>query len=396
MAHLIELPFDRFLSTQGTEWHGLAEKVDAIGREQAEPLFFPIVEGKPVLSIDGEQTTLEDWKVIATDLRGRADLVAMRDAGTLEGGLIRPLHVPKSGYHVIDNATVFEGMERALDGIPCAISTIGTLAGCRRFFISVALENNDSIVLPRGEACKAFVNFITSHDGSLAMEAYDSSVRIVCNNTLNFSLDAAGKVGFKMYHTPGSAARIMNMGDLIAEILSGRQQYSETMEGLASQNATQESCEKIVSGYFAITQDVKADKALSTRSRNAVDSIVELAWKGRGNVGGNLYDLLNGFTEFYSEGEGSGNSNTRDKGRKVFSANFGKAMDHKRTFSDMISNGGTLQKMRIAGGKAMSNAPDRPVMVAVSARTPRKTAELVTSGASNDTSGEFEPLVVIG
>jgi hypothetical protein len=379
MAHLIEKPFDRILSTLGKEWHGMAEQVDCISEEAASPLFFPIVEGVPTLRLEGEETRLEDWKIVAADLRGREDIPA--------GERIRPLHVPKASYEVIDNRTVWDGMTRALDGIDATVSTVGTLGGCKRFFISVSLNSHSEIVLPRGEKCLAFLNFITSHDGTLAMEAFDSTVRIVCNNTLQWSLEAAGKVGFKMFHTAGSAARVANMSDLICEILAGRQNFAETMQSLASQTVSQESAEKIVAGYFAIGQELKPDVALATRSKNAVEEIVRLSYKGRGNVGGNLYDLLNGATEYWSEGDGSGKGTARDKGRKVYSANFGRAMEHKRNFAAMISHGGTLQKMRIAGGKALS-AMDRPRVVSMSLAS--------TPGASEDTSEDIAPLVVIG
>jgi hypothetical protein len=377
MAHLIEKPFDRLFSILGKEWHGMAEQVDAISEETAEPLFFPIVEGTPTLRLDGEETQLTDWKIVAADLRKREDIPA--------GERIRPLHVPKASYEVIDNRTVWDGMRQALEGIDATVSTVGTLGGCKRFFISVALNQHAEVKLPRGEKCLAFLNFITSHDGTLAMEAFDSTVRIVCNNTLQWSLEAAGKVGFKMYHTAGSAARVANMSDLICEILAGRQNFSDTMERLASVTVSQESAEKIVAGYFAIGQELKPDVALATRSKNAVEEIVRLSYKGRGNVGGNLYDLLNGATEYWSEGEGSGKGSGRDKGRKVYSANLGRAMEHKRNFAAMIADGGSLQKMRIAGGKALS-ATDRPRMVSMS---------LATVGASNEPTGEFEPVVVI-
>lgn len=363
MSHLIEKPFDKVLSTQGTEWHGLADVVPSICKETAAPLFFPILEGTPILKVDGADTPMENWKVIAADLRQREDLLALvgKD-GFTAGDLIRPLHVPKKGYEVISNLAVWEGMMAALGEVKGSVTTIGTLAGCRRFFISFAIEGEEKIALPNGEECLAYVNFITSHDGTLACEAYDSSVRIVCNNTLQWSRDAAGEVGFKMYHTKGSAAQVSNMGALIAEILAGRATYTQTMGELAAQNCTVESAEKIVAGYFAMIGQIKDGNPLAKRSQNATEDIVSLAWNGRGNKGGTLYDVLNGFTEYYSEGDGSGKGtgNKREaaekKGRKMFSANFGNAMEHKRDFLKMVSSPGTLQKMRIQGGKVLTAA----------------------------------------
>ena len=75
MSHKIEKPHDQVLSIEGTEWHKLATHLSVIGDNEVAPLLFDIVESPAFVMIDGEQTTLDNYKVLVADHRSvRSDL----------------------------------------------------------------------------------------------------------------------------------------------------------------------------------------------------------------------------------------------------------------------------------------------------------------------------------
>lgn len=324
MAHGIIKPYDRIFSIESTEWHGLAEKVEAIGREQVNPLLFNIIESPALVNVDGQQVSLDNYKVLVADHRScRPDLDPSQ--------ALVPLHIPKAGYQVIDNREVFEMVNKSLKDLDCKITSIGTLEGGKKFFVSVDIGGKDMTI--KGDKFKAFLNFITSHDGTIAQEVYDSILRIVCMNTFMWSREAAGEVGFKVYHTKNANLAMTNLPDLLNAILKGRVEMVQVMEFLASCKIDQNDALAMATGYFCCST---GKVELSTRCHNAAQEIVTLFARGKGNRGENLYDLCNGATEYWTSGDGAGKS--LDVASRAYRSNMGAAAEHKRAFIALLAD----------------------------------------------------------
>src|SRR5574343_260523 len=250
MSHGIVKPIDKLFSTQSAEWHGLADVVTEITTETVKPILPPILRGGMSLDLGlpGEFTKPELKKRVSDFLKTEnlqpcssasefaAKLVALVKAEVkmpnhqglvadyrecapelitceeTSGGLV-PLHIPKNSYRPIENREVWEAMQTALATVSAKITCAGTLEAGKKFFVSAQLGDGGEFTV-NGDKFLANLNFITSHDGTLAMEAYDSTVRIVCMNTLRWSREAAGEVGFKVYHSQGASMAVQNLGPL--------------------------------------------------------------------------------------------------------------------------------------------------------------------------------------
>jgi len=323
MSHGIQQPHDIVLSTEGTEWHKLAEQVDAIGDQQVERLLFPITESPCFVNIDGRQVNLANHKVLVADHRSvRPDLSG--------DDQIVPLHIPKAGYQVIDNRAVWESMKAALREIDAKVSSVGTLEGGKKFFISTSIGDAEQVI--NNDKFKFHLNFITSHDGTVAMNTYDSSIRIVCMNTFRWSQAAAGEVGFKVYHTKNADLAMKGLPDLVNAILLGRTELKEVMEYLGGHACEANDALAMAAGYFATST---GETKLSTRSWNAAAEIGRLFSHGIGNFGETLYDLANAATEYWTSGEGTGKTGTTSAAR-TYRSEMGMAAEHKSRFIEMI------------------------------------------------------------
>jgi phage/plasmid-like protein (TIGR03299 family) len=340
MAHGIIKPYDQVLSTEGTEWHQLATQVEAINAKTVKPLLFPIVEGEIVIAIDGTQVPMNNHKALVADLRGRKDLIGTGDD-------MLPLHIPKNSYRPIENGEVWEAMEKSLAELDAKITCAGTLEGCKKFFISVAIGQNNFAV--NGDKFLANLNFITSHDGTLAMEAYDSTVRIVCMNTLRWSRQAAGDVKFQVFHTNNANMKMKNLGKLVNAVLTGRKEFVRAMQELNKVKLNTTEMTKIIAGYFVMGT---GNEELSTRSSNAVEEIVRLAHKGQGNRGQTAYDLLNGVTEYYTSGDGVGKDGKGDAVNRLYKANFALPAQHKNDICDALMSPETRRDLMKLGERA--------------------------------------------
>lgn len=342
MSHKIEQPQDIVLSIAGTEWHGLAQHVSAIGDQEVSPLLFDIIESPAFVQVDGETATLEDYKVLVADHRKVRPDLSGRDA-------LVPLHIPKAGYKVISNREIWNTMQKALRDLDCKVTSVCTLERGKKFAISCDIGNSDLVI--NKDKFKANLNFVTSHDGTIAMESFDSAIRIVCMNTFQWSRNAA-QDKFKVYHTKNAEFALEGLGDLLNVILRGRAELVEVMEYLANHACDPNDALAMAAGYFCITTDAK-DNKLATRSMNAAREIANLFANGIGNAGRSLYDLVNGATEYWTSGEGTGKKASISS--RVYRSQLGSAAEHKRNFIAMVS-GNDRAVMLTRGREAVKQA----------------------------------------
>lgn len=350
MSHGIIKPIDAIFSTQGSEWHKLATVVPSIGENEFTFLSPRIIEGNASFTVDGKTYVMPNHKVLAADYRAcRPDLVGTENE-------IVPLHIPKNSYRPIENAELFALLRDSLADVldnGATVTCAGTLEAGKKCFASVSI-GDDLRVKTRfnDETIKTSLNFVTSHDGTLGLRCYDSMIRIVCMNTLRWSLEAQGEVGFSVYHTANASLRISHVAEMVQAIMAGRGEFVRCMEELAAIDSDTMAMRQIPLGYFASMQD-KADE-LATRSLNAAEEITRLAYRGKGNNGRSLYDLANGATEYWTSGDGTGKKS--DSSERMYKAEFAGAAEHKTRFVSGLLNEGTRNEWRKLGAKMESKS----------------------------------------
>lgn len=335
--HEIVTPVDLTFSNQGPEWHGLAIQVPEITTEVVQPILFDIRERKLTTEVEGVSYPVDGYKVLLADLRHREEL-AQVFAGQDESGedmfenkQMMPLHISRDSYRAIGNRDLWEMTQAGLKGVNCSITSAGTLGGAKYFYTSAQIEGEEGFEV-NGDKFQAFFNVITSHNGTMAVEAYDSFVRIVCMNTLKWSRSSKGEIDFKVYHTRNAHLAISNLGEVINQILTGRADFVNQMGYLASVGCSGERAMNLVAGWMA--QSKGKGFELSTHAKNRIDEIALLFANGKGNNGKTLYDLLNGVTEYFTHGSGTGKKATQ--GEKWSKSEFGNASENKRDFCNFL------------------------------------------------------------
>jgi hypothetical protein len=342
MASGIEKPHDIILSVLNTEWHGEAEVHQVITREVAKRAFYKVLESPAQVTIDGQAVNLDKYKVLVADHRNVRDDLDAND-------MLVPLHIPKAGYTPIDNEQVWDVMEGALKDIGAKITSLCTLERGKKFSISADIGSSEMTI--NKDKFKAYLNFTTSHDGTIAMNVYDSMIRIVCMNTFRWSMQAMGDVQFKVYHTKNANLALQNLPDLVNAILKGRTELKEVMEYLETCKVDGNEAIAMAMGYFAQTTGTTK---LSTRAVNAANEITLLFSRGIGNKGESLYDLANGATEYWTSGKGVGEKNSN--ANRLYRSAMGSAADHKQAFIGMLANENSRSEALELGKEALALA----------------------------------------
>lgn len=372
MSHLI-MPEDLTFSVTNGEWHGLArsplanpdateqEKIEAMPQAIRENLDFEIVEGSIAGVIAGEPSAvidgIEGHKLIIADCR-KLPVHAGREKHPND---FIYLGKPTDSYSSLSIGKALEILIAAFTalGVDLRIVTAGTLGKLTRFYITCDLSHVASIKTPDGHSILPNLSFLSSHDGSLIWHVLDSLIRIVCNNTLQASL--SGMSGFRLSgkHTANGLASLDNLGEMLEAYVTGCQLFSNDLERLANQSVDLISSREIVAGYFfsdALTNGVKISDSikLTPQAMRTTEGIVMLARHGNGNLGESQMDLLNGATDYWSNGEGTGSEKVGLR-KRVSMAMFGAASEHKTNFTKYLLNDALVTDARKVAKTALLN-----------------------------------------
>jgi len=204
-------------------------------------------------------------------------------------------------YHVLQNEDLFSFGDNILDG-GGRWETAGSIRGGRVVFGSLALER-ETILDPNGVAdkVKTYLLINTSHDGSIAIQASITPVRVVCANTLNLALGSkrgrnAIKQTFKIRHTQTANGKVQ----VARETLGLANKYMDAFDVMAKamieKEITAQQFNDIVLAAYPKPDAEK--KGALTRWTNKIDVINDIyTGEFNGMIAGNAWGAFNALTE---------------------------------------------------------------------------------------------------
>jgi phage/plasmid-like protein (TIGR03299 family) len=204
-------------------------------------------------------------------------------------------------YHVLQNEELFSFGDNILDG-GGRWETAGSIRGGRVVFGSLALER-ETILDPNGVAdkVKTYLLINTSHDGSIAIQASITPVRVVCANTLNLALGSkrgknAIKQSFKIRHTQTANGKVQ----IARETLGLANKYMDAFDVMAKAMIEKE----ITAGQFndiilaAYPKPEKDAKGAIKKWENKVDVINDIyTGEFNGMIANTAWGAFNALTE---------------------------------------------------------------------------------------------------
>jgi phage/plasmid-like protein (TIGR03299 family) len=206
MAHELETQngVASFASFREPAWHGLGT-VFTEEKNTAEML--------AAANLNNWNVRLEDVQIPNTLTSDKNYFYVVRNNPT-DKTQTDVLGVVGERYRVLQNEDLFSFGDNILDG-GGRWETAGSIRGGRVVFGSLALER-ETVLDPNGVAdkVKTYLLINTSHDGSIAIQASITPVRVVCANTLNLALGSKRgtkngvKQSFKIRHTQTAEGKI--------------------------------------------------------------------------------------------------------------------------------------------------------------------------------------------
>lgn len=218
------------------------------------------------------------------------------------------LGVVGSGYEVVQNVDGFAFIDEVCHESKAKIETAGFLGNGERMFVTAKLPERFNIGI--NDEVEQYILFTNAHDGTNAVTACFTPIRVVCNNTLNAALrgNSANRVYFK--HTKNVSGRL----NMAAQVLSNHSGYIENLKQLLSNLRTKTFNEKDIRNILAATflqpneaKQVIENKGMfesmdiSTRSKNVLSNCLNTIESGAGQEvyrGTGLW-LYNGLTCYF-------------------------------------------------------------------------------------------------
>lgn len=274
-------------------WHGLGTALD-----EAD-----LYDWQSASKKAGLDWTVELVPLVTHDTQVKVDHRAVRrtsDSRVL--GVVGPRYAP------LQNKDAFAWFQPFLDAKEAALHTAGSLRGGSRVWVLAKL-NRDPLVIAEGDEVEKFVLLSHGHDGSLAVRAGFTPIRVVCANTLAMAHGSDASKLIRIKHTRDVLENLAN----VREIMDlANQQFEATAEQyrrLARKSVNQADLRKYVKRVLKIEDE----QDISTRSKNIVEEIVRLAEVGRGNdlasVRGTLWTAYNGVSEYLTYNRGRSGDN---------------------------------------------------------------------------------------
>jgi len=216
----------------------------------------------------------------------------------------------------LQNEELFAFGDNILDG-GGRWETAGSIRGGRVVFGSLALER-ETVLDPNGVAdkVKTYLLINTSHDGTIAIQASITPVRVVCANTLNLALGRTKKrdgvkQSFKIRHTQTAQGRVQVARETLGLANAYMDEFDKMAKLMIEKEITAQQFNDII--LAAYPKPTKDTKGAVKKWQNKVDLINDI-YTGEFNhtIAGNAWGALNALTErldWHRSARGANNEN---------------------------------------------------------------------------------------
>ncbi len=207
------------------------------------------------------------------------------------------LAIVGSKYQVVQNEQLFEFGDNLLHG-GASWESAGSIKGGRVVF--------GSLVVPReftldengaNDKTTTYLLVHTSHDGSVAVQASITPVRVVCQNTLNLALGSV-KQSFKLRHTQSIDGKIQVAREALNLTFNYMDKFEEEAQSLFNTKVDDKKFFDIITAIYP-KPDKDATKAQLTKWDNKIVLLNSLYHESptNENIKGTAWGVLNALTE---------------------------------------------------------------------------------------------------
>lgn len=217
----------------------------------------------------------------------------VRDSDKSVLGVVGPTYKP------LQNVDAFKWFQPFLDAGEATLEAAGSLREGKRVWVLARL-NRDPIEVVKGDEVRKYVLLSNGHDGTLAIRAGFTPIRVVCANTLAQSHGDKGSRLLRIRHTERATRTL----EEVREIMNLADREFETTatnyRALARKGVSVEDLKRYVRKVFEAK--VTLSDSEEAENERLLGKIIPLFEKGRGNdvpgVAGTMWAAYNAVNEY--------------------------------------------------------------------------------------------------
>ena len=295
MAHNLETNGDEVaFALRGTPaWHNLANRIFSQDEEVSTQLML-------------DEAKLSNWDVRLSPVADHIPNTWNDNSGSQYVIRTNPfnqetdvLSVVGARYKVVQNEELFAFADNILDGDSrCAWESAGSIKNGKVVFGSLTVPR-EMVLDPKGanDKTKLYLIVFTSHDGSVAVQAAITPVRVVCQNTLNLAMRSA-KQSFKIRHTQTAEGKVQIARETLGLTLGYFDEFEKQAQELFQQEITDKQFNDIITKVYPKPAD-DAFKIAKTKWDNKMVTLSDLYFNSptNANIKGTKWGAFNALTE---------------------------------------------------------------------------------------------------
>jgi phage/plasmid-like protein (TIGR03299 family) len=266
-------------------WHGLGKAFIEAPRTLEEAMVAA-----------GLDWTVSTKKLYLDDKREVTAKATVRDSDNSILGVVGPSYKP------LQNKAAFDFFNPFIEAGLATIESAGSLMSGKRVWVLAKIKN-DVDVIKGNDTVERYVMLSNSHDGTMAVRAGFTPVRIICNNTLTMAHHNGESQLIRIKHGQNveqnveAVSKIMNLANNAFE--TTLEQYRL----LANKEINSKDLEKYVKMVFKLDEDKEG------AGKRLLNNIIPLFEKGRGNdmseIKGTYWAAYNSISEYLQYEKGN-------------------------------------------------------------------------------------------
>jgi phage/plasmid-like protein (TIGR03299 family) len=275
MAYVGELP-----------WHGLGQPLSKGAKieewQTAAGMDFTICRAPVEFEYNGEMMQFPDREAL------------FRCDNAMPLGIVSPQ------YKIVQPGHVLEFFRDLTESAGFTLETAGVLFGGKKYWALANIGENAMIV--NGDVVTGYLMMTTSADGTSSTIVQQTTVRVVCANTLGMALSNKGKKRVTVSHRNNFNAS--KVKDQLGIARGEFAKWAEAMRQLSAVKVTQKDAPAIVFDILSAKPEAEmeteaADKIKGSRAYTNILRLFDGAGKGSqlDGVAGTAWGLLNAVTE---------------------------------------------------------------------------------------------------
>ena len=262
--------------TREKPWHGLGVEVKAAPTSRDALIIAGLdwqVVQKPIMTEEGQ--VIDGYKANVRDTDQRV------------------LGVVSNRYKVVQNEEAFAFTD-ALLGEGVTYETAGSLADGKRTWMLAVLPDKYIIA---GDEITPYLVFMNSHDGSGAIKAAMTPVRVVCQNTLNLALSTAKRC-WSTNHTGDISGKMEDARNTLQLANNYMVELGRGIEQLQRKKLTDKQIMEYIEQFFPISEDMSIQQRKNMLTLQEDMKLRYFDAPDLRHVGKNGYRFINAVSDF--------------------------------------------------------------------------------------------------